>query len=126
MEYHEPYELLDEDTRNYHRAIKSMMEELEAVDWYHQRVATCTDPELKKLLIHNRDEEMEHACMALEWLRRNMPGWDDMLRTYLFQDENVSIVDTEKHATGKAESGSSNASEDGNGDASLGIGSLKA
>lgn len=121
MEYHEPYELLDEDTRNYHRAIKSMMEELEAVDWYHQRVATCTDPELKKLLAHNRDEEMEHACMALEWLRRNMPGWDHMLRTYLFQDENVSIVDAEKAATGKAESSESNSA----GDASLGIGSLK-
>lgn len=99
MEYHEPYELLDEDTRNYHRAIKSMMEELEAVDWYQQRVATCTDPELKKLLAHNRDEEIEHACMALEWLRRNMPGWDHMLRTYLFQDESISIVDAEKAAT---------------------------
>ena len=121
MEYHEPYELLDEDTRNYHRAIKSMMEELEAVDWYHQRVATCTDPELKKLLAHNRDEEMEHACMALEWLRRNMPGWDHMLRTYLFQDESISIVDAEKEATGKAESSENTAG----GDASLGIGSLK-
>ncbi len=121
MEYHEPYELLDEDTRNYHRAIKSIMEELEAVDWYHQRVATCTDPELKKLLAHNRDEEIEHACMALEWLRRNMPGWDHMLRTYLFQDENVSIVDTEKAATGKAESSQS----PDTGNASLGIGSLK-
>jgi uncharacterized protein len=121
MEYHEPYELLDEDTRNYHRAIKSIMEELEAVDWYHQRVATCTDPELKKLLAHNRDEEMEHACMALEWLRRNMPGWDHMLRTYLFQDESISIVDAEKSATGKAESSDNNDT----GNASLGIGSLK-
>lgn len=103
MEYHEPFELLDEDTRNHHRAIKSIMEELEAVDWYNQRVATCSDPELSKLLAHNRDEEMEHACMVLEWLRRNMPGWDHMMRTYLFQDEDVSIADTEKQATGKAD-----------------------
>ena len=122
MEYHEPFELLDEDTRNYHRAIKSIMEELEAVDWYNQRVATCTDAELKKLLAHNRDEEMEHACMALEWLRRNMPGWDHMLRTYLFQDESVSIVDTEKHATsGKAAPSESDDTDN----PSLEIGSLK-
>ncbi len=125
MEYHEPYELLDEDTRNYHRAIKSMMEELEAVDWYHQRVVTCTDPELKQLLIHNRDEEMEHACMALEWLRRHMPGWDHMLRTYLFQDENTSIVETEKEATGKSSGASAEKTHDEHKNLSLGIGSLK-
>ena len=107
--------------------VHQFMEELEAVDWYNQRVATCTDAELKKLLAHNRDEEMEHACMALEWLRRNMPGWDHMLRTYLFQDESVSIVDTEKHATNKADTvdTSNNSNSAANGNASLGIGSLK-
>lgn len=99
-EYHEPVEELDKDTRNYHRAIKSLMEELEAVDWYQQRVVTCTDEELKKILAHNRDEEIEHACMALEWLRRNMPGWDEQLKTYLFQDPKVSILDIEEKAEG--------------------------
>ncbi|PKL74989.1 MAG: ferritin [Candidatus Melainabacteria bacterium HGW-Melainabacteria-1] len=95
-EYHEPYEQLDDDTRNYHRAIKSLMEELEAVDWYQQRVVSCSDPELKKILAHNRDEEIEHACMALEWLRRNMPGWEKNLRTFLFQDPSISITEIEE------------------------------
>ncbi|MGV3523225.1 MAG: encapsulin-associated ferritin-like protein [Candidatus Sericytochromatia bacterium] len=124
MEYHEPWEQLDTATRDYHRAIKSLMEELEAVDWYHQRVVTCTDPDLKRILEHNRDEEMEHACMALEWLRRKMPGWDENLRTYLFQDPAIPVVEIEEHATGKAEGGASSAPAASNaGD--LGIGSLK-
>ncbi|HEY9842773.1 MAG TPA: ferritin-like domain-containing protein [Candidatus Obscuribacterales bacterium] len=97
-EYHEPVEELDAGTRDYHRAIKSLMEELEAVDWYQQRVATATDEELRRILAHNRDEEIEHACMVLEWLRRNMPGWEENLRTYLFQDPAVSIVAIEQDA----------------------------
>lgn len=124
MEYHEPWQELDPDTRNYHRAIKSLMEELEAVDWYHQRIVTCTDDELKKLLIHNRDEEMEHACMALEWLRRNMPGWDGMLRTFLFKDESVSIVDIEE-TMGEVEDQISHGSDEDSGSKGLGVGSMK-
>ena len=64
--YHEPVEELSAATRDYHRAIVSLMEELEAVDWYNQRVDACQDPELRKILIHNRDEEKEHAVMTLE------------------------------------------------------------
>jgi uncharacterized protein len=92
-EYHEEYELLDPATRNHHRAIKSFMEELEAVDWYNQRVAVCDDEELKQVLAHNRDEEIEHACMTLEWLRRNMPCWDEHLRTYLFRTEPIIEIE---------------------------------
>ena len=72
--YHEPVELLNEKTRNITRAINSLKEELEAVDWYNQRVEASSDEELKAIMAHNRDEEIEHACMTLEWLRRNMEG----------------------------------------------------
>ncbi|HSM28039.1 MAG TPA: ferritin, partial [Thioalkalivibrio sp.] len=67
--YHEPVEELSDDSREMHRAIVSLMEELEAVDWYQQRVDACKDPELKAILAHNRDEEIEHAAMVLEWIR---------------------------------------------------------
>jgi ferritin-like protein len=85
-DYHEPPEALPPEARDAHRALASLKEELEAVDWYHQRVALCQDPSLQQVLAHNRDEEMEHACMALEWLRRTMPGWDDQLRSHLFRE----------------------------------------
>ncbi|WP_414151133.1 encapsulin-associated ferritin-like protein [Acetobacterium carbinolicum] len=88
-QYHEPIELLDEKTMNITRAINSLKEELEAVDWYNQRVAATSDPELKGIMAHNRDEEIEHACMAIEWLRRNMDKWDEELRTYLFVDGSI-------------------------------------
>lgn len=85
--YHEPYELLSEDTRDMHRAIISLMEELEAVDWYNQRIDVCKDEELKKILIHNRDEEKEHAAMTLEWIRRRDKKFDEELKEYLFTDD---------------------------------------
>jgi ferritin-like protein len=85
-DYHEPYEALDDNARDTHRALTSLKEEIEAVDWYHQRVVLCRDPVLQAVLAHNRDEEMEHACMALEWLRRRMPGWDAALRSYVFTE----------------------------------------
>lgn len=85
--YHEPYEKLDDETRDMHRAIISLMEELEAVDWYNQRVTACSDPELKAVLVHNRDEEKEHAAMTLEWIRRRDPVFDKELRDYLFTDK---------------------------------------
>ena len=90
MPYEEPYEHLPGDVRAQHRALKSLIEELEAVDWYNQRVATTEDKELKAILAHNRDEEMEHAAMVLEWLRRNMTGWDKELRDYLFTDKSIA------------------------------------
>jgi hypothetical protein len=77
---------LSPEALNLHRAIVSLMEELEAVDWYNQRAEACTDPELKKILEHNRDEEIEHAVMVLEWLRRNNKSFDKELRERLFKD----------------------------------------
>jgi ferritin-like protein len=85
--YHEPYEKLSDETRDMHRAIISLMEELEAVDWYNQRVDVCQDPELKRILEHNRDEEKEHAAMVLEWIRRHDPKFDHELKDFLFTKE---------------------------------------
>ncbi len=84
--YHEPYEELSDETRDMHRAIISLMEELEAVDWYNQRVDVCKDKELREILIHNRDEEKEHAAMVLEWIRRRDPKIDKYLKHFLFKD----------------------------------------
>lgn len=83
--YHEPIAELSDDTRDMHRAIISLMEELEAVDWYNQRVDACKDESLKKILAHNRDEEKEHAAMVLEWIRRHDPSFDHELKDNLFK-----------------------------------------
>jgi ferritin-like protein len=83
---HVPRERLSRKTLHLHYAISSLMEELEAVDWYRQRAEDTDDPELKAVLLHNAKEEIEHACMALEWIRRNDPIFDKELRAYLFQD----------------------------------------
>jgi uncharacterized protein len=83
--YHEPLEKLSLETMDMHRALQSLMEELEAVDWYNQRVDACTDPELKRILAHNRDEEKEHAAMVLEWVRRHDPKMDHQLKENLFK-----------------------------------------
>ena len=97
-----------------HRAIVSIMEELEAVDWYDQRVEATNDADLAEVLGHNRDEEKEHAAMTIEWLRRHDTKWDQHLRTYLFTDDDVLEIEEEaEHESGGAE---------GAGD--LGIGSL--
>jgi hypothetical protein len=88
--YHEPLETLSAETRDMHRAITSLMEELEAVDWYNQRVDACQDPELRAILQHNRDEEKEHAAMVMEWIRRHDPSFDKELRDYLFTDKNLA------------------------------------
>jgi len=112
---HEPEEKLAAETIDRHRAIRSVMEELEAIDWYDQRVDATKDEELRAILAHNRDEEKEHAAMALEWLRRRDPKFDAVLRTYLFTEG--SIVGREAAAAG----GGNEAA----GDDSLGIGSLK-
>jgi ferritin-like protein len=85
-DYHEPEAELAPEVRDVHRALNSLKEEIEAVDWYHQRVAVTTDAALREVLAHNRDEEIEHACMTLEWLRRNMPGWDEQLRARVFTE----------------------------------------
>ena len=88
--YHEPTEELSDDTRDMHRAIISLMEELEAVDWYQQRVDACKDKELAAILAHNRDEEKEHAAMVLEWIRRRDEVLDKELREYLFSDKPIA------------------------------------
>ncbi len=88
--YHEPFEKLSEETRDMHRAIVSLMEELEAVDWYNQRVDACGDAELKAILAHNRDEEKEHAAMVLEWIRRRDPKFDAELKDFLFTDKPIA------------------------------------
>src|SRR5678815_5766879 len=82
--YHEPIEELSDETRDMHRAIVSLMEELEAIDWYNQRVNACKDEELKAILTHNRDEEKEHASMVLEWIRRRDAKFSSELKEYLF------------------------------------------
>jgi len=133
--FHEPLELLSEDTKNTHRAIVSIMEELEAIDWYQQRAEACTDPELAAVLTHNKNEEVEHAMMTLEWLRRKVPVFDENIATYI--NSSGPILEVEENitagATGKGEGnggGKGSASKGGpsksyNTSESLGIGSLK-
>ncbi len=112
---HEPEDKLAAATIDRHRAITSIQEELEAVDWYDQRVDATDDADLAGILAHNRDEEKEHASMTLEWLRRRDPALDRHLRTYLFTED--SVLETEEEA----------ASTDDQADSgSLGIGGLRA
>ncbi len=99
---HEPAELLGEETIDHHRAFTSLIEELEAIDWYNQRVKATKDSSLADVLAHNRDEEKEHASMTLEWLRRRDPVLDRHLRTYLFTTEPVTEVEVEAEAGGQA------------------------
>lgn len=87
--YHEPVEDLDDNVKDKHRAITSLKEELEAVDWYSHRIAVCKDTELKAILSHNRQEEKEHASMLIEWLRRNDEEFDEALEKYLFTEKKI-------------------------------------
>ena len=89
-EYHEPVETLSNAVRDIHRALISLKEEIEAIDWYNQRVDATKDAELKSILAHNRDEEKEHAAMVLEWIRRHDPAFDAHLRQYLFTTEPIT------------------------------------
>jgi ferritin-like protein len=97
---HEPEEKLSQETIDEHRALLSIMEELEAIDWYHQRADAAGDPELVAVLIHNRDEEKEHAAMALEWLRRRDPVLSRHLRTYLFTEGSIVAEEHEAERDG--------------------------
>ena len=87
--YHEPVQELSNETKDIHRAIVSLMEELEAIDWYNQRMDVCKDDELRGVLLHNRNEEMEHAAMLIEWLRRNNSKFEEELKDYLFTDKSL-------------------------------------
>ena len=91
--FHEDPKDLTDATKDMHRAIVSLMEELEAVDWYNQRVDACKDPEPKKILAHNRDEEKGHAAMTLEWIRHKDPSFDKELKDYLFSDGEIGHHD---------------------------------
>lgn len=91
--YHEPVGELSDESRDLHRAITSLMEELEAVDWYQQRIDVTRDRELASILQHNRDEEIEHAAMVLEWLRRRVPKFDEELREYLFTEKPIVAIE---------------------------------
>ncbi len=102
---HEPHERLDEAVIDRHRAIRSIMEELEAVDWYDQRVSATSDPTLAAVLAHNRDEEKEHAAMTIEWLRRHDPVFDQQLRTYLFTTGPITEIEEEEGGGGASEGG---------------------
>jgi len=97
---HAPRERLSPKTLAMHQAIASLMEELEAVDWYRQRADDCDDTALKDILLHNMREEIEHASMALEWLRRNDADFDRQLKTYLFSSGN--ILEVEEKVEGKS------------------------
>ncbi len=93
--YHEPPSELSNETRDFIRALVSLREEIEAIDWYQQRLTVTNNQQLKKILKHNQQEEMEHACMALEWLRRNMEGWDEKMKTYLFTEKDILKLEEE-------------------------------
>ena len=92
-EWHESYEKMSEETLNFSRAVKSVQEELEAVDWYNQRAEVTKDKQLRRILEHNRDEEIEHAMMALEYLRRISPVFNKHMRTYLFTEGDILEIE---------------------------------
>ncbi len=87
---HAPRERLSKKTLTMHHAIVSLMEELEAVDWYQQRADDCEDEKLKEILLHNMREEMEHAAMVLEWMRRNSKDFEGFLKEFLFTDGEIA------------------------------------
>ncbi len=118
---HEPEDRLTPETINRHRALASIQEELEAIDWYAQRVDATTDAELAAVLAHNRDEEKEHAAMAIEWLRRHDAVLDRHLRTYLFTSGSITERETEEESADDATPEATGPDPSG----SLGIGSLK-
>lgn len=98
--YHEPVTELSGEARDMHRALTSLIEELEAVDWYQQRVDVTADEELKAILAHNLDEEIEHAAMALEWVRRRVPKFDEELQTYLFTTAPITEAEESEESEG--------------------------
>jgi ferritin-like protein len=113
--YHESLDLLTEETRNMHRAIVSLMEELEAIDWYQQRSDACSDPQLKDVLLHNKNEEIEHATMVMEWIRRHNGHFDEMMRKYLFTEQPITGIEKGAETDGPAALAA----------ATLGIGGMK-
>lgn len=129
-QYHEPAQELSPATRDLTRILVSLKEEIEAIDWYNQRIELAGDEQVRAILRHNQEEEMEHAAMALEYVRRTMPGWDEALRTYLFTEGDLTELESEamgRKGTGNAPTSATD-SYGFRSDAAigLGIGSLKA
>ena len=122
--YHEPMDLLSEETRNMHRAIVSLKEELEAVDWYQQRAEACSDAELRGVLVHNKNEEIEHAMMNLEWIRRHNEVFAANIKTYL-NAEGPILAAEKQQAGGESGGQSGTGGRASASSSSLGIGSLK-
>ena len=103
--FHEAEDALSPTTKDMHRAIVSLMEELEAIDWYQQRIDAAADGDLKEILRHNRDEEKEHAAMVLEWIRRRDPSFDEVLRAFLFTDRPITSLEPSRTPTGSGRRG---------------------
>ena len=121
---HEPEALLDRETIDRHRAFTSLVEELQAIDWYDQRVRATDDPDLAAVLADNRDDEKEHAAMALEWIRRRDPAFDAELRRYLFTTDPITGMSPDEGGDGGSGPGDDGAAA-ASGDGSLGIASLR-
>src|SRR5436309_14526794 len=96
--FHESPQDLTPQTRDMHRAIVSLKEELEAIDWYQQRAEACSDPALRDVLLHNKNEEIEHAMMNLEWLRRNDPDFQRHIATYIDSVGPITEIEAESKA----------------------------
>jgi ferritin-like protein len=130
-QWHAPYELLKPETRDMTRALNSLQEEIEAIDWYNQRVDVTADADLRRTIEHNRDEEKEHAAMVLEWIRRHDPVWDKCLKEYLFTTGDILAVeessksDPAQGQDSKPPSSGNGSSSAGNGGLSLTVGSLR-
>ena len=122
-QYHEPVELIPEDDRNIIRALISVKEEIEAIFWYHQRAVASQDEALRQIMMHNRDEEIEHAVMGLEYLRRKMPAFDEEMRTYLFTNAPITQIE-ELAEAGEGGEQAADASKPKN-QTDLGIGKMK-
>jgi ferritin-like protein len=118
--YHEAEEKLSTETKNMHKALVSLQEELEAIDWYRQRADAAENDALKAVLLHNMGEEVEHACMLLEWLRRNVPLFDKNLRVYLFQEKPITEIEAQEEGKAQAQPARRKASLTG-----LTVGSMK-
>lgn len=114
-EYVEATKLLSEKVKDDTRALQSLVEEIEAIEWYHQRADVCTDESLKEILLHNRNEEMEHATILFEWLRRNMDHLDEPMKTYLFTKKPLTEIEAEQRESDKKDNNSG----------SLNLGALK-
>lgn len=123
--YHESADLLPEATKDFHRAIESLIEELEAVDWYQQRADATKEETLRAVLLHNRNEEVEHAMMTLEWLRRRDAKIDETARMFLFAEGEITEIEAAKKAAAAGSGGGTSAPNSPASPSSLGIGSLR-